>query len=161
MHLTRVGFSWVGLAQGLACSKYSMNANFWWIKSICTMGEKYDGSFFIAPLFYSDWFFESKNCSVMYGFLQPHELYSPWNYPGQNTGVGNLSVLLGIFSTQGLNPGLLHCRRILYQLSHEGSPKILEWESHPFSSKSSWSRNQTRVSCIAGGFFTNWAMRNN
>ena len=119
MHLTRVGFSWVGLAQGLACSKYSMNANFWWIKSICTMGEKYDGSFFIAPLFYSDWFFESKNCSVMYGFLQPHELYSLWNYPGQNTGVGSLSLFQGIFPIQGLNPGLLHCRQILYCLNHQ------------------------------------------
>ena len=49
--------------------------------------------------------------------LQPHGLHSPWNSPGQNTGVGNLSLLQGIFPTQGSNPGLLHCRRILYQLS--------------------------------------------
>ena len=48
---------------------------------------------------------------------------SPWNSPGQNTGVGSLSLLQGIFSTQGSNPGLLHCRRILYQLSHKGSPR--------------------------------------
>ena len=54
--------------------------------------------------------------------LRPHGLYSPWNSPGQNTGVGSLSLLQGIFSTQGLNPGLLHCRQILYQLSHKGSP---------------------------------------
>ena len=54
--------------------------------------------------------------------MQTHELYSPWNSPGQNTGVGSLSLLQGIFPTQGSNPGLLHCRRILYQLSHKGSP---------------------------------------
>ena len=54
--------------------------------------------------------------------LRPHGLYSPWNSPGQDTGVGSLSLLQGIFPTQGWNPGLLHCRRILYQLSHQGSP---------------------------------------
>ena len=48
---------------------------------------------------------------------------SPWNSPGQNTGVGSLSLLQGIFPTQGWNPGHLHCRRILYQLSHQGSPR--------------------------------------
>ena len=86
-------------------------------------------------------------------------LYSPWNSPGQNTGVGSHSLLQGIFSTQGLNPGLLYCRQILYQLSHKGSPRILEWKAHPFSTESSWPRNRTRVSCIAGRFFTNWAIR--
>ena len=53
-----------------------------------------------------------------------HGLYSPWNSPGQNTGVGSLSLLQGIFPTQRLNPGLLHCRQILYQLSHKGSPLL-------------------------------------
>ena len=48
-------------------------------------------------------------------------LYSPWNSPGQNTRVGSLSLLQGIFPNQGLNPGLLHCRQILYQLSQKGS----------------------------------------
>ena len=86
-------------------------------------------------------------------------LYSPWNSPGQNTGVGSLSLLQGIFPTQGSNPGLLHCRRILYQLSRKGSPRILQWVACPYSRGSSWPRNWTRVSCIAGGFFTNWAMR--
>ena len=47
---------------------------------------------------------------------------SPWNSPGQNTGEGDLSLLQGILPTQGLNPGLPHCRWILYQLSHQGSP---------------------------------------
>ena len=54
--------------------------------------------------------------------LQPNELYSPWNSPGQNIGVGSLSLLQGIFPTQGSNPGLPHCRWVLYQLSHKGSP---------------------------------------
>ena len=58
--------------------------------------------------------------------LQPHELYSPWNSPGHNTGVGSLSLLQGIFPTQESNQGLLHYRWILYQLSCEGSPKYDE-----------------------------------
>ena len=53
--------------------------------------------------------------------LWPHELYSRWNSPGQNTGMGSLSLLQGIFPTQGLNLDLPHCRWILYQLSHKGS----------------------------------------
>ena len=65
---------------------------------------------------------ESESCSVVSNSLWAHELYSPWNSPGQNTEVGSLSLLQGIFPTQGLNPGLPHCRRILYQLSHKGSP---------------------------------------
>ena len=72
---------------------------------------------------------------------------------------GSLSFLQGIFPTQGSNPGLLHCRRILYQLSHKGSPRILEWVAFPFSRWSSWPRNRIWVSCIAGRFFTNWAIR--
>ena len=46
---------------------------------------------------------------------------SPWNSPGQNTGAGSFSLFQRIFPTQGLNPGLLHCRQILYQLNHRGS----------------------------------------
>ena len=91
--------------------------------------------------------------------LQPHGLYSSWNSPGQNTEVGSLSLLQGIFPTQGLNPGLLHCRWILYQLSHKVSPRMLEWIAYPFSRGSFWPKNQTGVSWIAGGFFTNWAIR--
>ena len=63
----------------------------------------------------------------------------------------------GIFPTQGSNPGLLHCRWILYQLSHQGSPKILGWVAYPFSRGSSRPRNTIPVSCIAGRFFTVWA----
>ena len=64
----------------------------------------------------------SESHSVVSDSLWPHGLYSPWNSPGQNTGVGSLSPLQGIFPTQGSNPDLPHCRRILYQLSHKGSP---------------------------------------
>ena len=80
--------------------------------------------------------------------------------PGKpkNTGVGSLSLLQRIFLTQESNQGLLHCRQILSQLSHQGRPRILEWVAYPFCRGSSWPRNQTRVSCIAGGFFTNWAI---
>ena len=67
---------------------------------------------------------ESESHSVVSDSLQPQGLYSPWNPPGQNTGVGNLSLLQGIFPTQGSNPGLPHCRQILYQLSHQGNPEL-------------------------------------
>ena len=63
----------------------------------------------------------------------------------KNTGMGSLSLLQGIFPTQGSNPGLPHCRWILYQLSHRGSPRILEWVAYPFSSGSSQPRNRTRI----------------
>ena len=68
---------------------------------------------------------ESESCSVMSDSLQPHGLYSPWNSPGQNTGVGCLSLLQGIFPTQGLNPGLLNCRRILHQLSYQSIKELV------------------------------------
>ena len=64
-----------------------------------------------------------------------------------------------IFPTSGLNPGLPLCRWILYQLNHKGSPRILKWVAYPFSRESSQPRNRTGVSCIAGRFFTNWAIR--
>ena len=87
------------------------------------------------------------------------KLLGPWNSPGRNAGVGSLSLLEGIFPTQGLNPGLPHGRQIFYHLSHQGSPRMLEWVAYPFSSGSSQPRNRTGVSCTAGGFFTNWATR--
>ena len=66
-----------------------------------------------------------------------------------------LSFLQGILPTQGSNPYLPHCMKICYQLRQKGSPRILEWVASLFS----WPRNQTGVSCFAGGFFTNWTMR--
>ena len=104
----------------------------------------------------------SESCSIVSDSLRSHGLYRPyseWNSPGQNTGVGSFSLLQGIFPTQGLNPGLPHCRQILYQLSHQGRPRILEWVTYPFSSGASRPRNWTGVFCIAGGFFTSWATR--
>ena len=56
---------------------------------------------------------KSESRSVMFNSLRPCGLYSPWNSPGQNTGVGSFSLLQGTFPTQGSKPGLLHCRQIL------------------------------------------------
>ena len=81
------------------------------------------------------------------------------DFPGKNTGVSFHALLQRVFSILGLNQGLLHCRLILYQLSCQGSPRILDWIACQFSSGSSWPGIGTRVSCIAGGFFTNWATR--
>ena len=64
---------------------------------------------------------KSESRSVVFNSSRPHGLCGPWNSPGQNTGVGSLSLLQGIFTTQGSNPGLLPCGQILYQLSHKGS----------------------------------------
>ena len=86
--------------------------------------------------------------------------------PGMNTGMGCHALLQGIFPIQGSNAGLLHCRRILYQLNYQGSPIfatsmdytvlgilqpiLLEWVAYPFSSGFSQPKNWTRVSWIAG-----------
>ena len=78
---------------------------------------------------------------------------------GKNTGVCCHALLQGIFPMQGSNPGFLHCRQILYHLSHQGSWRILEWVAYPFFRASSWTRNRTLISCVAGVFFTNWSMR--
>ena len=96
-------------------------------------------------------------------FLRPLGLYSSWNSPGQSIGVGSLSLLQEIFPTQGLNPGLMRCRQILYQLSHQGSPanvlfKIISlrlcgklyWVSRSkfiFLSLSNFRKTETCVSC--------------
>ena len=77
---------------------------------------------FSVGFFFVFFLSESESRSIVSDSLRPHGLYSPWNSPGQNTGVGSRFLLLGIFPTQGLNPGLSHCRRTLYQLSHKGSP---------------------------------------
>ena len=74
--------------------------------------------------------------SVVSDCLQPHGLYSPWNSSGQNTGVGSRSLLQGIFPTQGSNPGLPHCRQILYQPSHQRRP-------HATVKKFSWKKVKT------------------
>ena len=95
-------------------------------------------------------------------FVTP-ELYSPWNFLGQNTGVGSLSLATGDLPNPGIEPRSPALQnlvlQILYQLSHKGSPRTLEQVAYPFSSRSSRPRNCTRISCIADGFFTNWAIR--
>ena len=126
---------------------------------------------------------ESESHSVMSDSLLPHGLHSPGNSAGQNTRGGSNSPLQGIFPTQGSNPGLLNCRWILYQLSHQGSPRkwscsvvsnslrpvdcsrlsssihgilqarILEWVAISFSRASSRPRDQTQVSHIGGRHF--------
>ena len=104
------------------------------------------------------------SCSIMSDSLRPMDCSPPGSSvhrdsSGKSTGVGYHALLQGIFPTQGSNPGLLHCRHILYYLSHQESSRILEWVAYPFSRGSSRPRNQIRVSCIAGGFFTSWATR--
>ena len=79
-----------------------------------------------------------ESCSVVSESLRPHGLYSAWNSPGQNTGVGSLSLLRGIFPTQGSNPGLPHCRQILYLPSLKGSPGVCKVQCNTLSP--SWNR---------------------
>ena len=65
--------------------------------------------------------------------LKPARHLCPWRFSRQKYWVGCHALLQGIFLTQGLNSGLLHCRRILYCLSQQRSPRILEWVAYPFS----------------------------
>ena len=88
---------------------------------------------------------ESESRSVLSDSLWPQVLYSPWNSPGQNTGVDSLSLLQEIFPTQGSKLVLTHCRWILHQRSHKGSPRILEWVAYPFSSRSSHTSAKSRL----------------
>ena len=127
--------------------------------------------YYFKGIIYEDFFFFGQNllhksrerCSNCFFYPFDYILVIIFSvmcdYPGQNMGMGSLSLLQGIFPTQGLNPGLLHCGQTLYQLSHKRSPRILDWVAYPFSRASFWPRNWTRVSCIAGGFFTSWAIR--
>ena len=82
----------------------------------------------------------------------------PGDFPGMNTGVGCHAVLQGIVPTPGIEPRSPALQQILYCLSHQRSPRILEWEAYPFSRESSWPKNRTGISCIAGGFFTSEAL---
>ena len=85
--------------------------------------------------------------------------YSPWDSPGQNTGVGSHSLSRG--SSQSRDQTQVSCitSGFFYCLSHQGSPRILESVAYPFSRESFRPRNQTRVYCIEGRFFTSWATR--
>ena len=87
--------------------------------------------------------------------LQPARLFCPWGFSRQEYWSCH-ALLQGSFPTQESNSGLQHCTWTLYPLSHQGSPRILECVADPFSRGSSWLGNRTRVTCIAGRFFTSW-----
>ena len=91
---------------------------------LCRKQRQRKGQAWFLPIINSGLLKWSGSCSVMSDSLQPHGLYSPWNSPGQNTGVGSLSLLEWIVPTQGSNPGLPHCRWILCQLIDEGKPWV-------------------------------------
>ena len=83
---------------------------------------------------------ESESRSVVSHSFRPHGLCSPWNSPGQSPGVGSLSILQGIFPTQGSNPSLLHGGWILYQLSHKVFRLLKDkrsFKEHPLAPRSS------------------------
>ena len=101
------------------------------------------GGFFTTSATWEAHSYESKSesRSVVSDSLRLHELYSPWNSPGQNTGIGSHSLLRGIFPTQGSKPGLPHCRWILYQLSPREAQEYWSRVVYPFSRGSSQTRN--------------------
>ena len=115
--------SWAQDQQGSTESytfKVSIFYAFWYTQSCISVTAFLFQDAFITPC---------KKVKVVSDSLGPHGLHRPWNSPGQNTGVGSCSLLQGIFPAQGLDPGLPHCRRILYHLSHPG-------ESHSFAGMS-------------------------
>ena len=98
------------------------------------------------------------SCSVVSDSVRPHELWParllcPWGFSRKESWTGLPCPPPVDFP----NPGLLHYRRILYHLSYQGSPRILEWVAYPLSRRTSQSRNRTGVSCSAGCLFTSWA----
>ena len=101
----------------------------------------------------------AQKCLTLCNPMDYSWILCPWDSPGKNTGVGCHAFLQRIIPTQGSNPGLLYCRRILYHLNHQGSPWILNLVAYSFSRGSSQTRNGTRVSWMAGRFFTCWATR--
>ena len=102
-----------------------MQVKYWgWLSWVLLMYHLYIFIFHCITIFFFVWtyFKQGESHWVVSDSLRPLGWYSPWNYPGQNTGVGSLSLLKGIFTTQGSNPDLLHCRWIPYQLSYQESP---------------------------------------
>ena len=95
-----------------------------WLPLCYTVGPGQPSTSYIAVYICQMKESESETCSAVSNSLWPHGLYSPWNSPGQNTGVGSCFLLQVIFPIQGSNPGLPHFRWILYQLSHQGSPHM-------------------------------------
>ena len=106
---------------------------------------------------------ESESHPVVSDILLPHGLYSPWNSPGLNTGVVAFPFFRGSTEprawTQGSNPGLPHCQTDYLPAEPQGKPRNTGGLAYSFSSRPSRPSNWTRVSWIAGRFFTNWAIR--
>ena len=107
-HFHKLNYCWFTICISFTCTAQ-------WFRVFCRL-YSIIGYYKILGIISFSFFFEG--CSVMSDSLWPHGLYIPWNSPGQNTWVGSLSLLQGIFPSQGSNPGLPHCRWILYQLSH-------------------------------------------
>ena len=132
-----------------------------WHSHVCdpteTLWGSYDGLYFIQEdtEVHRSWVNFQSLCILS----ELTRLLCPWDSLGKNTRVGCHALLQEIFPIQGLNPGFLHCRPVVYWLSHQESPRTLEWVACPFSRGSSQPRNRTGVSYIAGRFFTNWATR--
>ena len=143
------------IAKHIGCLKYSLDE-----KTFIEWTEVHH-----SPFVFNTWVFPGTSSLLKWKSFSHVQLFvTPWTIQSMEFSrpeywSGYLSLLQGIFPTQGLNLGLPDCGWILYELSHNGSPRTLEWVAYPFSSGSSQPRTRTEVSCIAGGFFTNWAMR--
>ena len=122
----------------------------------CTYAHTFEGSKGRVSLCWKE--SESESCSIVSYSLRAHGLY-PWNSPGQSTEVGSLSLLQGIFPTQGMNSGLPHCRWILYQLSHKGSPKTTGVGSLSLLQGIFPTQGSKPGLPHCSGFFTSWATR--
>ena len=112
---------------------------------ICFLGQP------VLPLCYV-------SCSVVSDSLRLHGLQStrllcPWYFPGKNSGVGCPFLLQVVFPTQGSNPRFLHCRWILYQLSHQGSPRN-PWKSSKISAYQDWGGTQWGIISWFGSFYS-------
>ena len=101
----------------------------------------------------------SESCSVVSDSLRPHGLYSPWNSPGQNTGVSSLPLLQGNLPNPGIEPRSPALKANSLPAEPQGKPNNTGVGSLSLLWWKSWPRNRTGVSCIAGGYFTNWAIR--
>ena len=86
-----------------------------------------------------------------------HQASLSTGFPRQECWSGLPCPVPGDLPNLGIEARSLHCGWMLYCLSHQGSPRILEWVAYPFARGTSQPRNRTRVFCIAGGFFTSWA----
>ena len=73
----------------------------------------------------------AQSCLTLCDLMEPTRLLCPWDSLGKNTASGSHALLLGIFPTQGSNPGISHCKQILYHVSHQGSPykcsSVMSW----------------------------------